>query len=228
MLGVILTTVYTTRMMLMTFHGKYRGIPPVNHHEEKKQLKSDLNHHLKESPLVMLAPMGLLAVAAIFSGYIANPQQELLGIPVHWFSEFVAPVGSYGHVLPLNQGLALVTMTLIVILLGLVSLFYSKTRTGETRFQGVVTVSRQVLTERYYLDRVFERGLVIRLFYRFIGGLLEWIDQQLIDAVVDVLGWISRSFGLVISRFQTGQAQAYGMTVVVGAFVILVAYLMWG
>ena len=176
----------------------------------------------------MLAPMGLLAVAAIFSGYMANPQQELLGIPVHWFSEFVAPLGSHEHVLPLNKGLALVTMTLIVILLGLVSLFYSKIRTCETRFQGVIMVSRQVLTERYYIDRVFERGLVIRLFYRFIGGLLEWIDQQLIDAVVDVLGWISRSVGLVISRFQTGQAQAYGMTVVLGAFAILVAYLMWG
>ena len=228
MLGVILTTVYTTRMMIMTFHGKHRGIPPINDYEEKKQTTSDRNHHLKESPLVMLAPMGLLAVAAIFSGYIVNPQQELLGIPVHWFSEFVAPLGSHEHVLPLNQGLALVTMTVIVIFLGLVSLFYSTTRTGGTRFQGMVMLSRQVLTERYYIDRVFERVLVYRLFYRFIGGLLEWIDQQIIDAIVDALGWISRSLGVVISRFQTGQTQAYGMTVVGGAFVILVVYIMWG
>jgi NADH-quinone oxidoreductase subunit L len=227
MLGMILTAVYTTRMMLMTFHGQYRGDSFINDYEEKKQIMADGNHHLKESPLVMLAPMGLLAIAAIFSGYIANPQRELLGIPVHWFSEFVAPLGSHEHLLPLNQGLALVTMTVAVILVGLVCLFYARNWKGGTRFQRTVMVGRQVLTERYYIDRVFERGLVNRLFYRFTGGFLEWIDQQIIDAIVDVVGWVSRSLGLVISRFQTGQVQVYGMTAVAGAFVVLVSYLMW-
>ncbi len=228
MVGVILTTIYTTRMVIMTFHGKYRGDSLINDHEQKNVGAAEENHHLTESPLVMLAPMGLLAVAAIISGYIANPQNEMLGIPVHWFSEFIAPLGSHGHVLPLNQGLALVTMMIIVILVGLVSLFYSKPWKGGTRFQGAVTVGRNVLTERYYIDRIFERGLVNRLFYRFTGGLLEWIDQQIIDAIVDVVGWISRSFGVVIARFQTGQAQLYGIAIAVGSFVIFVSYIMWG
>ena len=119
-------------------------------------------------------------------------------------------------------------MMVIVILVGLVSLFYSKTWKGGTRFQGTVLVGRKVLTERYYIDRIFERGLVNRLFYRFTGGLLEWIDQQVIDAIVDVIGWISRSFGMVIARFQTGQAQVYGITIALGAFAIFVSYIMWG
>jgi len=57
-IGVIaaaLTSFYSWRLIFMTFHGTYRG--------EKKVLD-----HAHESPLVMLVPLILLAVGAVFAG----------------------------------------------------------------------------------------------------------------------------------------------------------------
>ena len=102
--GVLLTAFYTFRMILMTFHGEFRGggARELEDAEEnglpRPSAVSD-EVHLAESPAVMVAPMAVLGIAAIFAGYVANPQwvKELLGIPAHWFSYYVEAAVPFDH-----------------------------------------------------------------------------------------------------------------------------------
>src|SRR6195952_2165589 len=77
-----MTSFYSWRQFLMTFHGRYRGADGIDHHDEHSEepLRADdkdahhIQHHLPqlsevhESPLVMLVPLGLLALGAAFAG----------------------------------------------------------------------------------------------------------------------------------------------------------------
>jgi NADH-quinone oxidoreductase subunit L len=55
--AAFLTAFYSWRLLLLTFHGKPRG----DHHA---------HDHAHESPPIMLAPLTVLAVGAIFAGYV--------------------------------------------------------------------------------------------------------------------------------------------------------------
>ncbi|WGD31455.1 NADH-quinone oxidoreductase subunit L [Ancylobacter sp. WKF20] len=76
--AALLTSFYTWRQMFMTFHGH----PHDHHHYE----------HAHESPLVMLIPLGVLSVGALFAGMILYPY--FVGHDVeHFFREaiFMSP-----------------------------------------------------------------------------------------------------------------------------------------
>jgi NADH-quinone oxidoreductase subunit L len=60
-IAALMTSFYSWRQFLMTFHGKFRG--GEGHHGV--QLKD-----VHESPLTMLVPLGVLAVGALFAGAI--------------------------------------------------------------------------------------------------------------------------------------------------------------
>ena len=85
----------------------------------------------------------------------------------------------------------------------------------------------RLLSEKYYMDALYEGAVVRRFFYRGFAGTLDWLDRNLVDGVVDLFGWLFRNFGpLVLSRIQTGQVQTYGAVVVLGGLAILLGFLL--
>lgn len=87
--AALLTSFYSWRLMFMTFEGRYRKNPSAHHehddghghvsaghgghgHGGGADLKGRAPAH--ESPLVMLAPLLLLAVGAVFAGAVFKPQ----------------------------------------------------------------------------------------------------------------------------------------------------------
>jgi NADH-quinone oxidoreductase subunit L len=229
-IGVALTAFYTFRMLYMTFHGEFRGGAEAEQraHASPAHDQGEYHVHLAESPLVMLLPMGILAIAAVVAGYVANPQQEFLGVPAHWFSEFVVPPGGLAEVLDINIGLALVITLLSLAAIGLSTAMYLKGVNGPVWVEKVMAPAHKVLSNRYYMDHLYERVIVSRFFYRRTAAFLEWFDQQIIDNVVDAAGWASRSVGWGIGKVQNGQVQAYAFGISLGVLVILMSYLIWG
>ena len=229
--SVAATAFYTFRMMYMTFHGQFRGGEEA---EEKEQgIPAEDSHggkvHLAESPWVMVAPMAILGVGAVVGGYLVNPQSGLLGIPVHWFSEFVVPpVVEHGKALPLNSMLAAVTTIVALGFIGLATAMYVKGKRVDPGVEKAVEPVRRTVEAKYYFDELYEDKLVVKGLYGKLGGFLEWFDQQVVDSVVDAAGWFSRNLGWAFGRLQSGQAQFYGVGITSGIVVILVAYLVWG
>src|SRR5512139_613177 len=84
-LTALLTAFYSFRIVMLAFHGKFRGT-----HEQE--------HHLHESPPAMTLPLVLLAVGAIITGWVGIPQLigDAIGLKHStWFFEFLTPV--VGH-----------------------------------------------------------------------------------------------------------------------------------
>ncbi len=117
LLAAGMTSFYAWRQFLLTFHGPYRGNAavadhghqPADDHSHDEPLDDDHGHHehhapklseVHESPLVMLVPLGVLALGALFSGGVFF--QYFLGEGAHhfWRESLVVPEGHEGH-LPL-------------------------------------------------------------------------------------------------------------------------------
>jgi len=172
----------------------------------------------------MLAPMVILAILAIGSGYMVNPQHHIMGIPSHWFSLFIQPASLHSAIVPINWWLATGVTASTIATIALTVRVYSKA----SQVPKLLRWPHYLATQKYYIDRVYERTIVAKLLYRSIGTILEWLDQQIVDNAVDTIGWISRNIGRVIGKSQTGQAQTYGIFLSLGLVVILISYIWWG
>ena len=242
--AVLLTAFYTFRMLHMTFHGQFRGGAERELEDRAQAVPAGTaNHstgpggvHLGESPVVMLFPMLVLAVAAAASGYIANPQWEReIGIPAHWISSFL--LTGLENTVPVLTGnleihdfsrwMAAVSTVAAIAGLALAGILYLRRREGDQREPlGAVKPVHTLLSEKYYVDALYEGVVVRRAFYRVFAGSVDWIDRNLIDGTVDALGWIFRNIGSAIGRLQTGEVQAYGSAILFGTLVIILVFLL--
>jgi len=71
LLAAAMTSFYSWRQFLMTFHGRYRGQDATHGHDDHHAPALSEVH---ESPLVMLAPLAVLAAGAAFAGILFDQQ----------------------------------------------------------------------------------------------------------------------------------------------------------
>ena len=190
--------------------------------------------HLAESPVVMVAPMVVLGVGAVGIGYVINPLWiDFLTVPVHWVTGFVADglhvaTGGEGHAeLPkFNWAIAGISTAAAVggSLLGLLVYGLRRDRSREPlRLLGPVYT---LLSQKYYVDALYEGIIVRRSFYRVFAGFTNWLDRRIVDGFVDLVGWLFRNIGSAIGRLQTGQAQTYATVVALGSLLIVLGFLL--
>ena len=83
-----------------------------------------------------------------------------------------------------------------------------------------------LLTQKYFVDHLYEGFIVRRSFYRVFAGVANWVDRRIVDGVVDFVGWFFRNIGSAVARLQTGQVQAYGTAVALGSLLIILGFLL--
>ena len=249
--GVVFTAFYTVRMVMLTFFGEFRGgvdqesaeLDPHHQAAAASDVLADErgeegSHrggvHLAESPWVMVVPMGVLGLGAVVIGFIINPQWiNFLGVPIHWVTGFVADgllaatVGEGHAELPdFSWPMAGISTAAAVFgaLAGLAVYGLRRDRSREPlRVLGPV---HTLLTQKYYVDALYEGLLVRRSFYRVFAGITNWLDRRLVDGIVDFVGWFFRNIGTAVARLQTGQVQAYGTAVALGSLLIILGFLL--
>ena len=252
--GVVLTAFYTVRMVMLTFYGDFRGGVAQEQadlqfgtqgedtqvaHDEHAGDEADDHHghggvHLAESPLVMVLPMAVLGAGAIVIGYVINPQWiDFLTVPVHWVTGFVADglhvaTGGEGHAeLPkFDWAIAGISTAAAVggSLLGLAVYGLRRDQTSEPlRILGPI---HTLLSQKYYVDALYEGVIVRRGFYRALAGLTNWMDRRIVDGFVDFVGWFFRNIGTAVGRLQSGQTQAYATGVALGSLLIILGFLL--
>ena len=236
--GVVLTAFYSLRMVHLTFHGEFRGggeqeLQDVEAAGQAAPTGVTHHVHLGESPIVMVAPMFLLGVSAIIAGWLANPigVSSLFGlIPSHWLTEYLAS-GLHGehHPAPFSIAMAVASNVVALVGIGLAVLTYAWPRP----FVSLDPLMKAgpihtVLAQRYYFDHLYEGVLVNTVFYRITAAITDWIDRNLVDGIVGLIGWISRNIGSLIALGQNGQVQTYPLVAATGGIVIIVLYLILG
>tara|TARA_B100001245_G_scaffold124306_1_gene91608 strand:- start:235 stop:2271 length:2037 start_codon:yes stop_codon:yes gene_type:complete len=236
--GVVVTAFYTIRMIILTFHGDFRGGIDRELDEKAQFVPAGAsNHggvHLAESPWVMLLPMLVLGVAAVLLGYLANPQwTEEIGIPKHWITGFLGDglqaalgIHEHAHTLDFSRWMATISTVAALSGIGLAALVYVRRR-GQVK--DPLEKAGQVhtlISQKYYIDTLYEDVMVRKGFFRIFAGLFDWMDRNLVDGVVDLVGWFFRNIGTAIGKFQTGQVQAYATGVAFGVLAIILAMLL--
>ena len=238
LVGVLLTAFYTYRMVHLTFHGEFRGGGERELHDAEEAgvpAPTGVSHHvhLGESPLVMVIPMGILGFSAVVAGWLANPigVSSIFGlIPSHWLTEYFASGLHDGHhAPPFSILMAVISNVVAIAGIGLAVLTYAWPRpftTSEPLSKGGPL--HTLLAQRYYMDDLYEGVIVGRVFYRAVAAITDWVDRNIVDGIVGLVGWISRNIGSLLALVQNGQVQTYPLIAAAGGLVIIILYLALG
>ncbi len=226
--AAMLTAFYMTRMMVMTFHGTNR-----TGEEESK--------HLHEAPVVMWAPLAVLATLSVVGGWINVPEsirESFLGLgPLtsewlhHWLEPITAQathiqaanLGELSHSAPVGGGEFMWALISTVLAIAVVATTFRMVGQKEIvpAAQDVeLTGFAKVLYNKWYVDEFYDR-VIVEPILRTSRFFWKVIDAGIIDGVVNGVGWTARGVGFVISMFQTGSVNTYAFILTVGVLVIL-------
>ena len=215
----VMTAFYMSRLFFLTFMGKPRT-------EEAK--------HAHESPLVMTAPLFVLALLSAVGGFIGVPAviSELFGAESsNWLGHWLNPVVPH-HVelLPDLGHSAEWALMLASILGGLLGIFgarglyrdLARAESLKKKFAGL----HRALTNKWYVDEIYQ-AIFVRPLVGFSKFLWKSFDVVVIDGVVNGLGRASAWTGQAARVLQTGSVQTYAIMALLG-LLITVGYLIYG
>jgi len=169
----VVTAFYTTRMVLLTFFGDYRG-----------------HAHPHESPPVMTGPLFVLAAGAAFAGFLGAPQLRAV------FADWVH-FGPAEHE-PFAYGFAAVSV--VGALLGIAAGYRLYARWREREPLRALGPAYALLENKYYLDDIYLRGIVRPIQYR-LSAAASWVDRNVLDGVVNGVAWAGRRVAGVVDLF---------------------------
>jgi NADH-quinone oxidoreductase subunit L len=219
MITVFMTAFYIFRVLFLTFTGEYRGGNAASHeHGQEPE-----HNHLHESPLVMVAPMCVLAILAVFSGFwnVGGQFGALLGEGKT--QGFAA--GFFGiltHPLPLIA-LAVAASGIFVAYAMYGAKWLSAERIGHA-FHPLYTL----FYHKYYIDELYENILVKKVLVNGLFVGLQKFDTYVVDGAVNGLAKGAMAGGQTLRRAQTGQLQLYGLVMGIGILAIVVCLYIFG
>ena len=202
LLGAVITAFYMTRLMLMTFFGNKRWAEGSEPHE---------------SPFLMWAPMAVLAVGSVASGYLLYSGKAIVKwlAPVvdkdhHEHAEFLPPI-------------VVTTLAVVAVIIG-VSIAFIKYR-GELseRAPSEVNIFTRV-TRRDLLQDDANEFLFMRPGQK-LTQLLVKTDESVIDGAVRAVGTSALGSARGMRKLQTGYVRNYALLILIGALVALFAAL---
>jgi NADH-quinone oxidoreductase subunit L len=202
LLGAIITAFYMTRVMMMTFFGNKRWADDAHPHE---------------SPFLMWAPMAVLAVGSVASGYLLYSGKAI----VNWLAPVVDPHHhEHAEFLP---PIVVSSLAVGAVLIG-VGIAMAKYR-GElspTAPQDVNVLTR--IARRDLLQDDANEFLFMRPGQKLTEVLVK-TDDKVIDGVVRGVGASTIGSARGMRKLQTGYVRNYALLILLGALAALVAIL---
>jgi NADH-quinone oxidoreductase subunit L len=209
-----LTAFYSWRLLIMTFHGTSRA-----DHETQ--------HHIHESPWVMLAPLFLLAAGAAFAGYLADGYFVGAGRTVFWKSAILV-LPSHDSIAASESNSALIDyLPLIAGLTGIVLAWFCYiVRPGIPSAAAVHFRALYLfLLNKWYFDELYDR-LFVRSAFSLGDGLWKTGDGTIIDGLgPDGIASATRELAREASRLQTGYVYHYAFAMLIGVVGLITWYL---
>ena len=211
-----LTAFYMFRLLFLTFFGEFRGT------EEQK-------HHLHESPASMTLPLIVLAVLAAVGGFMNAP--FFLGEDNAYLSNYLAPLFTYSQRLnpaafgtEVDHGTELMLIGLsvgagvlgiIVAYVQYVSRGVRPVADGESR--GFL---ENLIYHKYYIDELYNALLVQPIMW-LSRGLFRYVENGIIDPIVNGFGRLTMGGGQLLRYVQTGSVETYLILMVVGIVLVM-------
>lgn len=202
----LLTAFYMFRLFFLVFMGNERGE----------------HRSVKESPPVMTFPMIVLAILAIFSGFVHT----------HWFGTFLGDWLAdsrwfLGHVAVSDPGW-IMPLALVVSLLGMFIawLFYGKKIISQEELAQKTDGFYQLSYRKFYVDEIYDRSFVQGTFA--LSHLFRFVERYIVEVGVMAVVGMTKAMGSIGARLQNGQVQAYGTVAFLGLVIIMIILTMTG
>ncbi|MCA0989013.1 NADH-quinone oxidoreductase subunit L [Guptibacillus algicola] len=191
-----LTSFYMFRLYFLVFAGEGKG-------------------GAKESPRTMLIPMAVLAVLAVFSGFIQT----------HWFGTFL---GDWLETTPYPVIFSSVEAPLWIPILAsalsiggiaLAWLMYVKQSVPHNWLYGSIKEVHQVLDRKYYIDEIYQGVFVKGLFV--FSYFWSYFDRFIVEGTAAAMRGVVTQLGKTGVKVQSGQVQTYGAVAFSGLVIVL-------
>jgi NADH-quinone oxidoreductase subunit L len=195
---VLVTAAYVARLVVRTFLGDYRGAA------------DESRPRLHESPLVMTAPLVLLATAAVVLGLPVLPHR--FGV-ARWLD---APVGTAA----LHVGAGGVALSTAFVVVSAASVYLLWRRDPAADPAAVLGPLRRPLGAAFGVDAFYDRVLVRPL--HVLATVVLGLDDRGLDAAAQGSGVTASGVGGVLRRLQNGNIQAYASGLVVAVVALVV------
>jgi NADH-quinone oxidoreductase subunit L len=206
--GALLTAIYMSRLLYVTFFGTFRGT-----HEQE--------HHLHESPKVMTIPLMVLAVLSVAGGFLNTPHFMHLGNEqwlAHWFSA-VIPINEM-HLEPSTEwGLMIFTTALALAVITISYFVYGK-KSNLPVADAAQTGITKLIAYKFYVDELYD-FLFVRPVEKLSKIFHYYVDIQGIDGIVNGIGKGIEQLGSGFRKLQNGNIEYYLLGMVAGVFLLL-------
>ncbi len=200
-----LTAFYMFRLLFSTFAGAYRGVHEPHAHPA----------------WTMDIPVGVLAVLATFGGLLAFGGHDALGTALKGaFADALRWSSLADFNLPLALG------TLFVVAAGILMAYALYVQAPELResFKARLGGLRALLLDAYHVDAIYH-VLFEAPAYAIAAACARVFDPVAIAGIPRVLTAAATSLGDLSRAWETGYLRRYGLTIAIGAAIVLYAVL---
>jgi NADH-quinone oxidoreductase subunit L len=231
LLGVVVTSFYSFRLLYLTFHGAPRYTVDVGAGDHPPD--GVLQHAPHESPLVVTVPLVLLAIPSIVIGYLTI-QPVLFG---GWLADSITilpqndVLGELGHHFHSAAAMAMHAVQAApfwLMLTGFVlaTVIYMVRPALADQLQQKLPRLHRLLENKFYVDEFYQKVFISRTL-RIGNGLWDKVDAGAID------GWLVNGSGRLVGGLaarvrvlQSGFLFQYAFAMIVGLIAILAIWVM--
>ncbi len=202
-----LTSIYSWRLIFKTFHGEYNN----------KEIRIDETH---ESPIVMLIPLVLLSIGALFAGFLFK--ELFIGYEVlnnFWRDSifFLKPL-STDHP-PL--WFLLLTPILVILSIPLAYYLFLKNKNLPDQIANINKPLYNFLLNKWYFDELYD-VLFVKPSKKLGLFLWKFFDIKVIDGFgPDGISLLIKKFSLRANKFQSGYIYQYAFVMLLGFSALL-------
>ena len=208
-LTALLTAFYSWRLLFLTFHGENRS-------------ENKTYDHAHESPLVMTAPLFILAIGSIFSGiffadyFIGYYKKEF------WDNAILLTESSHKY-LPLAQ--SLISKSAVAIGILVCVLIYSNNLNRAKNLSYNLDPLYSLSKNKWYVDELYHKVFVLT-FFKLANFFWKKGDEKTIDGLgPNGVSWIISKSSSYVSLFQSGYLFHYAFAMLGGLVIILTWFL---
>jgi NADH-quinone oxidoreductase subunit L len=232
LLTSLLTAAYMFRLVFLAFHGERAGAEPAPAHpEEEEPVATVHTAHLHDAPRAMAFVLIVLAVGSVLAGYIGFPQALGGGNRLERFLEPSFTAGQAAEEVDRDSGASEVVLMAVSTVaaaagIGIAVFFFLRNRRAADRVAERFSGAYRVLQNKYYVDEIYEAGVVQPIRIISEEGLWKRIDARAIDGAVNGVADTVGGLSDLLRRLQTGSVRAYAASIFVGVVLIL-GYYVW-
>src|SRR5689334_10009518 len=229
----LLTAIYMTRLMVMTFWGEERFRETQAGHTEHEEQDDHHRHPVEphESPWLMTLPLIVLAVLSTVGGFIGVPY-ALANRDINVIEHTLEPVVAHApavagtdqtdeHGSEVNEERLLTLVSVAIAFLGIGA--------GWVVFKRRPLLQMpRILENKYYVDEIYDATLIHPIETASREGLWKIVDVGVIDGLLHSIGEAVTELGRVARYLQAGFVRGYAAIILTGALILIGLFAYFG